>query len=202
MYIVNESGFYSLAFGSKLDSAQRFKHWVTKEVLPQIRKTGGYIPIKEDDSDKDILAKAVLIAQKTLEQKDALIAQQKETIEIQDKTLKTQKPLVDFACQVAKTDDLIDMMSMSKLLSDNDIKMGRTKLFEWLIDNKYFFKKTGTKKGKVPYQKYVDSGYFVVKESVMSLPNRKTTTTLTPYVTGKGQIYLVKKIQDYFEKTK
>lgn len=196
---IGEGDMYRLISHSKLESAIKFENWVFDEVLPQIRKTGGYIPIKQEDSDMEILARAVLIANNTLAQKEALIAQQQKTIDSQDKTLKKQKPLVEFAVQVAKTDDLIDMMSMSKLLSDNGIQMGRKTLFTWLLDNKYFFKKNGAKKGNVPYQKYITDGYFVVKESVMTLANGKTKTTLTTYVTGKGQVYLVNKIKKYFD---
>lgn len=72
---INESGLYALIFGSKLDTAKEFKHWVTSEVLPQIRKTGGYIPIEKDDDDLTIMAKALNIMQNTLEQKDELLAQ-------------------------------------------------------------------------------------------------------------------------------
>ena len=75
MIAINESGVYSLIFGSKLESAKKFKRWVTSEVLVQIRQTGGYIPVKETDSDEEILAKALLIANRTLEKKDKLIAE-------------------------------------------------------------------------------------------------------------------------------
>ena len=75
MVAINESGVYSLIFGSKLESAKKFKRWVTSEVLPAIRQTGGYIPVKEGDSDEEILARTLLIAQKTLEKKDKLIAE-------------------------------------------------------------------------------------------------------------------------------
>ena len=75
MVAINESGVYSLIFGSKLESAKKFKRWVTSEVLVQIRQTGGYIPVKETDSDEEILAKALLIANRTLEKKDKLISE-------------------------------------------------------------------------------------------------------------------------------
>jgi anti-repressor protein len=206
LIVINESGLYSLVLKSKLPSAKSFKRWVTSEVLPQIRKTGGYIPIKQEDSELEIMSKAILIAQNTLAQKDALIAKQNEmiqqkdqTIQIQDNTIQQQKPLVDFAVHVGKTDDLIDMMSMAKLVSNNGIKMGRATLFDWLRDNKYFFKKSGLKEGNVPYQKYIDKGYFVVKENPLKLNSGRIKVTLTTYVTGTGQIYLLDKIKKYYE---
>lgn len=196
LIVINESGLYSLVLKSKLPSAKSFKRWVTSEVLPQIRKTGGYIPVKQEDSDLEIMSKAILIAQNTLAQKDALIAKQNEMIQQKDQTINQQKPLVDFATHVAKTDNLISMNDMAKLLCDNGIEIGRTRLFTWLRDNKYFLKDKSA-----PYQKYIDKGYFVVKESVLQLSSGRIKTTLTTYVTGTGQIYLLNKIKDYYNQT-
>ena len=86
---------------------------------------------------------------------------------------------------------------MAKLLCDHGINMGQNKLFQWLRDHKYFTKHKvhdGNKKGNKPYQSYINAGYFVVKESTFLLNNGRTSVTLTPYVTGKGQIYLLNKI--------
>lgn len=187
--VINDSGLYNAAFRSKVPSAQKFRDWVTSEVLPQIRKTGGYIPIKEEDSEMDILSKAILIAQKTLAQKDALIAQQNKIIEDKDQTITKQKPLVDFAVQVADTTNLIDMKGMAKLLKDENITIGRTRLFDWLRNKKILMS------DNTPYQNYIERGYFVVKESLIQLKNGNTKTSLTTYITGKGQIYIVNRIK-------
>ena len=80
--IINESGLYSLILSSKLPKAREFKHWVTSEVLPQIRQTGGYIPIREEDDEKTVMARALLIAQKSLEQKDRLLAEQRPMVRL------------------------------------------------------------------------------------------------------------------------
>ena len=80
---ITESGVYKLIFKSKKKEAERFQDWVTDEVLPQIRQTGGYIPVSEEDSEMEILAKAVLISQKTIEKKDAIIAQQSKKLQEQ-----------------------------------------------------------------------------------------------------------------------
>ena len=79
MTIINESGFYSLLLRSKLPEAKKFKRWVTAEVLPQIRKTGGYIPVNEEDDEKTIMAKAIQIMDKTIKEKDIEISELKET---------------------------------------------------------------------------------------------------------------------------
>lgn len=81
-YLINESGLYSLILSSELPDAKKFKRWITKEVIPQIRKTGGYIPINESDSEMEIMSKALIIAQNTLKKKDDLIAMQKPMVAI------------------------------------------------------------------------------------------------------------------------
>lgn len=183
---INESGLYALIFGSKLDKAKEFKHWVTSEVLPQIRKTGGYIPIEKDDDDLTIMAKALNIMQNTLEQKDELLAQKEEVIS-------QQKPLVDFANTVSATETMVDMKTMAKLLEkeNQDIHMGRNKLFAWLRKEGYLMS------DNTPYERYVKQGIFKLTESEVETKNGSKLITKT-YVTGKGQLYLAKKLAQYF----
>ena len=183
---INESGLYALIFGSKLDKAKEFKHWVTSEVLPQIRKTGGYIPIKKDDDDLTIMAKALNIMQNTLAQKDELLAQKEEVIS-------QQKPLVDFANTVSATPTMVDMKTMAKLLEkeNQDIHMGRNKLFAWLRKEGYLMS------DNTPYERYVKQGIFKLTESEVETKNGSKLITKT-YVTGKGQLYLAKKLAEYF----
>lgn len=183
---INESGLYALIFGSKLDSAKEFKHWVTSEVLPQIRKTGGYIPIDKEDDDLTIMAKALNIMQNTLVQKDELLAQKEEVIN-------QQKPLVDFANTVSATETMVDMKTMAKLLEkeNQDIHMGRNKLFAWLRKEGYLMS------DNTPYERYVKQGIFKLTESEVETKNGNKLITKT-YVTGKGQIYLAKKLAQYF----
>lgn len=183
---INESGLYALIFGSKLDSAKEFKHWVTSEVLPQIRKTGGYIPIDKEDDDLTIMAKALNIMQNTLVQKDELLAQKEEVIN-------QQKPLVDFANTVSATETMVDMKTMAKLLEkeNQDIHMGRNKLFAWLRKEGYLMS------DNTPYERYVKQGIFKLTESEVETKNGNKLITKT-YVTGKGQLYLAKKLAQYF----
>lgn len=101
--LINESGVYSLVFGSKLPTAKAFKRWVTSEVLPAIRKTGGYIATKQDDTPEEIMARALTIAQATLakreerlKQLEAQTEQQQATIELQDKEIKEAAPKVNY----------------------------------------------------------------------------------------------------------
>lgn len=90
LHFVNESGFYALVLGSKLPTAQRFKHWVTSEVLPSIRKHGGYILTHEGDTDEDIRRRAEEVLRTTLEQKDKLISEQKGLLEQKNRRIAEQ----------------------------------------------------------------------------------------------------------------
>ena len=102
---VTESGLYALIFGSKLDTAQKFKHWVTSVVLPQIRKTGGFVPLHEDDTDEDIRRRAEEVLRKTLQEKDSFIAQQKKLIAEQETEIDRLLPKALYA------DNVLDSIS-------------------------------------------------------------------------------------------
>lgn len=181
---LTESGVYKLVFKSRKPNAEAFTDWVTDEVLPQIRHTGGYIPVKEEDSDDEIMAKALIIAHKTIEKKDAIIAQK-------NKKLEEQKPLVDFANQVSDSTNLIDIGRMAKLLKNENINIGRNRLFDWLRQNGYLMR------NNIPYQKYIESGYFTVKESTFITP-LGTNTYQKTYITGKGQLFIAHKLKEYY----
>ena len=194
-YLVNESGLYSLVFGSDLPEAKKFKRWVTSEVLPQIEQTGGYIPIKEEDDELTIMSKAFLIAQKTIDKKQQLIEQQQQLIDEQQEVIETQKPKVEFADAVSESeDDEIDMGTMAKLLAKEGIKIGRNRLFDILIELKILMK------NNLPYQKFIDNRYFrVIKCRKYSKWDNKPKFYEKTLIKGKGQIYVTKKVKEYFE---
>ena len=103
-------------------------------------------------------------------------------------TIEEQRPLVDFANKVSDSSNLIDMGKMAKLLKDEHINIGRNRLFEWLRRKEILMK------NNMPYQRYIDGGYFQVKESVYETPYGSKTQQTT-YVTGKGQIYITEKLR-------
>lgn len=175
MTIINESGLYALIFGSKLESAKRFKHWVTSEVLPSIRKTGGY---QKPVQGKELLALAVLEAQKTIEEKDAQIEEMKP------------HAILGQAITTANTSILVG--DMAKILRQNGVNIGGRRMFEWLRENGYLIKRKGTDRN-MPTQRSVEQGLFEVKESVHIDGNGCNQITRTPKVTGKGQKYFVNK---------
>lgn len=170
---INESGLYALIFGSKLDSAQRFKHWVTSEVLPAIRKTGGY----QAPQGKELLALAVLEAQKTIEE--------------QSKAIERMKPKVIFANAVSASTSSILIGDLAKLLRQNGVDTGQKRLFEQLRNEGYLMK-TGSSRN-MPTQRYVADGLFQIKETVISNPDGSVRMTKTTKVTGKGQQYFLNK---------
>lgn len=178
--IINESGIYSLVLSSKLQTAKKFKRWVTSEVLPQIRQTGGYIPHSEDETEEDILAKAILIAQKTIEKKNKIIEE--------------QKPLVSFANKVATSQNSLLVREVAKLASKEGIAIGEKRLWQKLRNWNLIFKDSTE-----PKQYGIDRGYFEVVEGARE-SSKGTFTYKTTRVTGKGQIYIISRLEKELSK--
>ncbi len=114
------------------------------------------------------------------------------TIENLKLTIEQQKPLVDFANQVSDTTDLIDMKTMAKLLKDSNINIGRNRLFEFLRIKKILMK------DNQPYQQYIDAGYFKVNEYTYTNSLGQTKTNRQTFITGKGQLYITKKVKEFW----
>ena len=132
-------------------------------------------------------------------QSAVLASKQLSELEVKEATApliaenKELKPKAEFHDTVSNTTNLIDMGKMAKLMKDQHINIGRNRLFQWLRDCEILMY------NNVPYQRYIDSGYFVVKESVYSTPSGENRTQQTTYITGKGQIYIIKKYKKYKE---
>ena len=131
--IISEPGLYKLIMRSRKPEAKEFQRWVTHEVLPQIRKTGGYIPTSESDSDEDIMARAVLVAQKTIKQKNQQIASQQSRIDELQPKASAWDNFVDI-------DDALSVRDSAKLLSNLGRTVGQTELFEWLDRHDWIFR--------------------------------------------------------------
>ena len=181
---INEGDVYRLIMKSKLPSAEKFESWVMDEVLPSIRKSGGYIAGQEQMSDTELMAKALLVAQKQIEQRNAIIEQQKAKIE-------ADKPKTIFADAVATSKTSILVGDLAKLICQNGYQIGQKRLFDWMRENGYLIK-TGSSKN-MPTQRYVEQGLFEIKESNVQNPDGSVRITKTTKVTGKGQIYFVNK---------
>lgn len=181
---VSESGLYSLVLRSRKPEAREFKRWVTHEVLPQIRKTGGYIPTTDADDDMTILAKAVMIGQRTMEEQKRRIAEQSTHI-------KELEPKARFADAVAASDGTCLIGELAKMLRQNGLDIGQNRLFEILRQDGYLGK-TGSNRN-VPTQKAMDLGLFRIKETAVTHSDGHVTINRTAKVTGKGQTYFIKR---------
>ena len=176
MAIINESGLYSLVLSSKLPDAKRFKRWVTSEVIPSIRKNGGYLAGQESMSDAEIMAKALLVAQKTIEHKQAQI--------------ETMQPKAVFSDAVSASKTSILVGELAKLIRQNDVNMGEKRLFKWLRENGYLIRRSGTDHN-MPTQRSIEQGLFTIKETAITHSDGHVTVNKTPKVTGKGQTYFI-----------
>lgn len=182
MTIINESGLYSLILSSKLPTAKKFKHWVTSEVLPAIRKTGGYIPVNPGMSDMEVLARAVLISQKTI----GVLKEENKKLETANEAM---KPKALFADAYAATKDGILVGAMAKMLRQNGIEIGQNRLFRILRERGYLMKGGADK--NMPTQRSMESGWFRIKARTITTPDGSNRSTRTVLVTGKGQQYFV-----------
>lgn len=176
-----EEQLYDFMLECKTEKCKPFKKWVTHEVLPQIRKTGGYIGNTEKMSDEEILAKALLVAQKTIENKN--------------KQIEEQKPKEIFADAVSTSTDTILVGKLAKILRQNGINIGQNRLFKWLRDNGYLIKRNGADYN-MPTQYSMDLGLFKIKETAITHSDGHVTINKTPKVTGKGQIYFINKFKE------
>lgn len=184
---VNEDGLYDVILESRKESAKKFRKWVTSEVLPSIRKSGGYIAGQEQMSDAELMAKALLIAQKQIEQRNLIIEQQKAQIQ-------ADKPKTIFADAVSTSKTSILIGELAKLICQNGVQIGQKRLFQWLRDNGYLMKCGASY--NMPMQRYVEQGLFEIKESSLQNPDGSIRVTKTTKVTGKGQVYFISKFLD------
>ena len=181
--VINESGVYSLVFGSKLPKAKEFKHWVTSEILPSIRRHGAYMT-------DDILAK-------TIENPDFLInlltemKEEKQRRIVAEEKIKADRSKVLFAESVEVSKGSILVGDLAKLIKQNGYEIGQKRLFEWLRANGYLMKSGNSY--NMPTQYSMELGLFEVKEHVINNPDGSVRVTRTPKVTGKGQRYFINK---------
>lgn len=180
--IISEPGLYKLVMRSRKPEAKEFQRWVTHEVLPSIRRTGGYIPTSETDDDMTILAKAVMIGQRTMEaQKRKIAEQQTRIVELE--------PKARFADAVAASDGTCLVGELAKMLRQNGMDIGQNRLFRLLQADGYLGKSGSNR--NVPTQRAMDLGLFRIKETTVTHADGHTTVSRTPKVTGKGQRYFI-----------
>ena len=172
---IPENVFYRLAMKAKNEVAEKFQAKVADEIIPSIRKTGGYQT--KAPQGKELLALAVLEAQKTIEEQNAQIER--------------MKPKEIFADAVATSKQSILIGQLAKLICQNGHEIGQQRLFRWMRDNGYLMKHGGNY--NMPMQRYVEQGLFEIKESSVTNPDGSVRLTRTTKVTGKGQQYFINK---------
>ena len=184
MYIINESGLYSLILSSKLPTAKRFKRWVTGEVLPAIRKHGAYLTeqkVEEILTNPDTIIK---LATRLKEEREA--RKQAEALN------EANRPKVIFAEAVSASKTSILVGELAKILRGNGIPIGQRRFFQWLRENGYLIKRKGTDYN-MPTQRSMELGLFEIKEGSYVNGDGVNVITKTPKITGKGQNYFINK---------
>lgn len=186
---INEGNLYKCIFQSRSEDAEKFQEWVCDEVLPSIRKTGGYIAAKTEDTPEEIMARALLVAQDTLRRRDERIAQLQRENESQQRKIEQDAPKVTFSEAVEKSENSILIAQLARLIKQNGVDMGQNRLFKWMRSNGYLCRHG--EYYNLPTQKAMDMGLFEIQVRTIVLPDGMTRNTRTPLVTGKGQVYFV-----------
>ena len=180
--IITEAGLYSLILRSRKPEAKAFKRWVTHEVLPAIRRDGGYMAVRDNESPEETMARAVLIAQQTIDRQRLRLHEQAAQID-------EMRPKALFADAVAASDGTCLVGELAKMLTQAGYKVGQNRLFRRLRDEG-FLGKSGSNYN-VPLQRYIEMGLFRIKETAVTHPDGHVTINRTPKVTGKGQRYFI-----------
>ena len=183
-WFLTEDGLYEVLMQSRKPIAKEFKKKV-KEILKSVRKTGGYIAATPEMTDAEIMAKALLVAQNTIQEREKRIGELTEEN-------RAMQPKALFADSVAASENTILIYDLAKLLRQNGVDIGGTRLFRWMRDNGYLVRRKGTDYN-MPTQKSMDMGLFRVKETTHAHSDGHISITRTPKVTGKGQVYFVNK---------
>ncbi|MDY5132266.1 phage antirepressor [Actinotignum urinale] len=181
MAVINEPGLYTAILGSKLETVKDFKRWVTHEVIPSIRKHGGYMAGQNIMSPEQMALKSMQWLQSVVEE--------------QTKQLEQQKPKVLFADSVNASHTTILIGELAKILKGNGIDTGANRLFAWMRDNGYLIKRRGSD-WNMPTQTAMDKGLFHIKETAITHSDGHVTISKTTKVTGKGQQYFINKFMN------
>lgn len=179
--VINESGLYSLILSSRLPTAKQFKHWVTSEVLPAIRKHGAYMTDEKAEAivtDKNALAD--------------LLQQASDQLKAKDIQIEEMKPKALFADAVSASKQTVLIGELAKIMKGNGIEIGQNRLFAWMRNHGYLISRKGTDYN-MPTQKAMNLGLFKIKETTITHSDGHISVNKTPKVTGKGQQYFVNK---------
>lgn len=181
--LINESGLYSLILSSKMPQAKEFKHWVTSEVLPAIRKHGAYMT--PQTIEKALLNPDTIINLATQLKKEQ---EQRKQLQVENEQM---KPKALFADAVSTSNSSILIGQLAKILRQNGVNIGQNRLFAWMRKNGYLGTRGSNR--NIPTQRSMELGLFKTKETVINHSDGHTTVNITTKVTGKGQQYFINK---------
>lgn len=184
---IDEGNLYRLIIKSKLPSAKRFEKWIMDEVLPSLRKHGAYMSeevINKTLDDPDFIIEMATKLKYEREQRRLL----QEKAEHLEASITIDKPYTNFGKSIATSSDAITIGQFAKVLNNNNINIGRNRLFSILRDNGYLIK-CGKDKN-MPKQVYVKQGLFQVSEQIVRTVEGELLTATT-LITGKGQMYFL-----------
>ena len=208
---VTESGMYDVILRSDSKKAKPFRKWVTSEVLPSIRKSGGYIANNENDTPEIIMARALLVAKDTIDrqthradeaERKAVLLQaqteaqakrindQEEMLESRAKENKRLRPYATFAHAVQTSEHSILVGELARIIKQNGVEIGQNRLFEYLREHGFLIRRLGESYNQ-PTQRAMDAGLFEMKKTIITKPDGTSLVNTTPKVTGKGQIFFV-----------
>lgn len=174
MACVSEPGLYRLVMKSRTPLAKRFQRWVTHEVLPAIRRDGGYVAAVPGEGPEELMARALKVADATLRRQAAQIEE--------------MRPKALFADAVSASDRSILVGDLAKILRQNGVDTGRQRLFARLHEDGFLMWSRGA---HMPTQRAMEMGLFEVKEHTGLKPDGSAWTSMTVCVTGRGQVYFV-----------
>lgn len=181
---VNEDGLYDVILDSRKPEAKKFRKWITSEVIPSIRKHGAYMTPETIEQ--------ALLNPDTIIKLATNLKEEQEKRRLAEKKIEEQKPKVLFAEAVETSKSSVLVGELAKILNQNGVDIGQNRLFKWLRDNGYLIRQKG-ENFNLPTQYSMDLGLFEIKKRTINNPDGSIRTTRTPKVTGKGQIYFVKK---------
>lgn len=200
---ITEPNLYKCIFQSRKKEAEQFQDWVCGEVLPSIRKSGGYMVAKADETPEQIMARALMVAKDTIDRQQAALAKAEskalllqsqnqalsEMNESKSRHINQLLPSVRFAHAVETSEHSILVGELARIIKQNGVEIGQNRLFAYLREKGYLCK--AGERYNQPTQKSLDMGLFEIKKTVIQKPNGDSLVTTTTKVTGKGQIYFV-----------
>lgn len=198
MNVITEGDLYRLIVNSELPSAEKFESWVFDEVLPAIRKHGGYMtPEKVEEAllNPDVLIQLATELKEERNKNKALhdlAVEQDKHIARQNDKIAALEPKGIFADSVSASDTAILIGELAKIIKQNGTDIGQNRLFQWMRNQKYLIGRKGTDYN-MPTQKAMKLGLFTIKETTINHSDGHVSISKTPKVTGKGQIYFVNK---------